>query len=240
LSPSPDRAGAPSPAGGTAAAAGEPGAGRAGAPRFEGEAREGALPGAAARGGARERPGAALLARRFGAVVLLVALDLWSKARVFAWLESSAPLVPDACQLPHRRFLLVGEWLALMLSRNKGAAFGQLDSVPYLLVGGRVLAVLFLVYLILRAAPGRRVLNTALVLVLAGAAGNLVDNLLLPPPPYDAEHPFGYVRDFIDVYFVGWRWHFPTFNVADSCITVGAVLLLASGFRRDAQREPAV
>jgi signal peptidase II len=36
------------------------------------------------------------------------------------------------------------------------------------------------------------------------------------------------VRDFIDVYFAAFDWHFPTFNVADSCITVGAVLLLGT------------
>ena len=44
-----------------------------------------------------------------------------------------------------------------------------------------------------------------------------------------ADRPFKPVRDFIDVYFTGWDWHFPTFNVADSCISVGAVLLLLSG-----------
>ena len=38
------------------------------------------------------------------------------------------------------------------------------------------------------------------------------------------------MRDFIDVYFSRWDWHFPTFNVADSCITVGAVLLFVSSF----------
>ena len=41
----------------------------------------------------------------------------------------------------------------------------------------------------------------------------------------------GLVRDFIDVYFGLWDWHFPTFNVADSCISVGAVLLLISSLR---------
>ena len=45
------------------------------------------------------------------------------------------------------------------------------------------------------------------------------------------------MRDFIDVYFYGWDWHFPTFNIADSCITVGAILLLLSGL--GASREPA-
>jgi signal peptidase II len=61
-------------------------------------------------------------------------------------------------------------------------------------------------------------------LVLSGALGNLYDNLFLDDP-HDA-HPFGKVRDFIDVYFAAFDWHFPTFNVADSCITVGAILLL--------------
>jgi lipoprotein signal peptidase len=52
----------------------------------------------------------------------------------------------------------------------------------------------------------------------------------------DAESTYGSVRDFIDVYTPQWRdtlpWgsHFPTFNVADSCISVGAVLLLLTGF----------
>jgi lipoprotein signal peptidase len=49
------------------------------------------------------------------------------------------------------------------------------------------------------------------------------------------------VRDFIDVYFARWDWHFPTFNVADACISVGAVLLLAASFlaREPAPRAPA-
>ncbi len=38
--------------------------------------------------------------------------------------------------------------------------------------------------------------------------------------------PFGPVRDFIDVYFSYWDWHFPTFNVADSAISVGALVLI--------------
>jgi signal peptidase II len=125
-----------------------------------------------------------------------------------------------------------------MLSLNPGAAFGQLDSIPYLLVGGRVLAVLVLSWLLLRAPAGRRWVNLALVLVLAGALGNLYDNLVrardLPLDRWYPEErfPFGPVRDFIDVYFPVWGWHFPTFNVADSCITVGAGILLLNGFLR--------
>ena len=60
----------------------------------------------------------------------------------------------------------------------------------------------------------------------------------------DFQPTYGAVRDFIDVYTPQWRdtlpWgaHFPTFNVADSCITVGAVLLLLSGFGDSKKDEP--
>ncbi|MBK7877195.1 MAG: signal peptidase II [Planctomycetes bacterium] len=175
------------------------------------------------------------IATRFVAVLVLVALDLWSKAAVFKWMQ---PLV-RAHELPydpcgHERYPIAGEWFTFMLQLNPGAAFGQLDSVPYLLVFGRIGAALFLVWLIARAKLGRPVFNTALVLVLAGALGNLYDNLArvrdLDLDARYAERPFGPVRDFIDVYFSAWEWHFPTFNVADSCITVGAVLIFACAF----------
>ena len=51
------------------------------------------------------------------------------------------------------------------------------------------------------------------------------------------DRPFGPVRDFIDVYFYGWDWHFPTFNLADSCITVGAILLLGTGLFSPRERK---
>jgi signal peptidase II len=197
-----------------------------------------AVPAAAPAAPVRARPTARAVAWRFAAVAGLVALDLWSKSAVFAWmerLEAAGGLVLDRCGGGHQRHPLAGEWLTFMLSLNPGAAFGQLHSIPYVLVGGRVAAALFLTWLVLRTGPGRRALTTALVLILAGALGNLYDNLLrardLPldrfyPP---ARYPFGPVRDFIDVYFGVWSWHFPTFNVADSCITVGAALLLLGG-----------
>ncbi|MCY2960507.1 MAG: signal peptidase II [Planctomycetota bacterium] len=184
-------------------------------------------------------PGPRAVAVRLGIAVVLVAADLWSKAAAFAWIErldQAGRLVVDSCGSAHRRQPIVGEWFTFMLSLNPGAAFGQLHSIPYLLVSGRAVAVVFLVWLLVRTPRGRPWFTSALVLVLGGALGNLYDNLLRPRDLvldrfYPADRfPFGPVRDFIDVYFDVWRWHFPTFNVADSCITVGAILLLASGF----------
>ncbi len=147
-------------------------------------------------------------------------------------LEDSTELVRD--RHGHPRQELVGEWFAFMRTWNYGMAFGRGQNMPWILVGGRVLVAIFLTLLITRAPRRQPVYLGSLVLILAGALGNLYDNLLKPLVPEEGR-PFGPVRDFIDVYFGIWDWHFPTFNVADSYISVGAVLLLASGlFTREA------
>ncbi|MEZ6016578.1 MAG: signal peptidase II [Planctomycetota bacterium] len=164
-------------------------------------------------------------------VAALVALDLWSKATIFAWFEDPAragDFVRSAHG--HPRYPLVGGWLAFMENLNYGAAFGQGHQWPWVLVIGRGVAVLLLAVLVTRVPRGQKVYLTSLVLILSGALGNLYDNLFYTPRFPQADKPFGPVRDFIDVYFSVWDWHFPTFNVADSCITVGAILLLLSGF----------
>lgn len=165
------------------------------------------------------------------AVAALLVLDLWSKSAVFALLEADPYALPRDAH-GHLRQPLVGEWLAFMRNENYGMAFGRGESMPYVLVLGRCAAVLLLGWLIVKAPRGRPVYLTALVLILSGALGNLYDNLFEPIPAAEGR-PFGPVRDFIDVYFGIWDWHFPTFNVADSCISVGAVLLVLSGFGGD-------
>ena len=169
---------------------------------------------------------------RFLAVAFLVGLDLWSKAAVFAWLgPDGQPGLPEGAERwdlsGHVRYEIWGDFLSFVLSENKGAAWGVGDQYPYLLVGGRILAVLVIGWLLWRTPRRPRIGLWALVLVEAGALGNLYDNLTRTPPE---GHPFGAVRDFIHVYFTQWEYHFPTFNVADSCITCGAVLLILSGF----------
>ena len=187
------------------------------------------------------RPTAAILARRLVVVAALIALDLWSKASVFRWLgEIDTELIVDSCahSRMHPRYHLFDAgsgWLTFMLSENPGAAFGGFADWPHLLIGLRVLAVLGLLVLIVRARVGSPWFTAALLLVLAGALGNLYDNLFRPA---EGDHPYGKVRDFIDVYFARWNWHFPTFNVADSSITVGAAILLIGSLFKG--KEPAV
>lgn len=170
-------------------------------------------------------PLASAVSRMFVAAALIVA-DLWSKAAVFAWLSPRPEGVGRYDSHGHWRHEIFGDWFAFYLTTNPGMAWG-LKLPPWLLVSGRCVAVLFLAWLVVSTPRERRMLAASLTLIFAGAAGNLYDNLFVPP--FEGAQ-FGEVRDFIDVYFAAWDWHFPTFNVADACISVGALLLLASSF----------
>jgi signal peptidase II len=90
-----------------------------------------------------------------------------------------------------------------------------------------VAAVILIIYLFLNSETADRRTNWALTLILAGAAGNLYDRAV-----------YGYVVDFLDFYMGTYHW--PAFNVADTCITIGAGLLLLGTLRGTArQREEA-
>ncbi len=106
--------------------------------------------------------------------------------------------------------------LNLTLVYNKGAAFGFLSTASgwqnLFFIGIALVATVVILYLLRRMGTKDRFLAAALMLILGGAIGNLIDRLL-----------YGHVVDFIDVYYGTWHW--PAFNVADSAITVGAVMI---------------
>ncbi len=126
---------------------------------------------------------------------------------------------------------VVDGFLSLSHVRNRGAAFGLLADagLPY---QGPVLAVVSLLALGAIAAyawrlPAEaRIPRLALAFILGGAIGNLVDRVR-----------FGYVVDFIHVYWNQRSW--PDFNVADSAISTGVVLLLLDMLRPARRAEPA-
>lgn len=111
--------------------------------------------------------------------------------------------------------------VSLVHGRNRGMAFGVFSGggLPAQTV---VMAVLSGAVLLLVLAQWRRLadgpMRMALALIAGGAVGNLIDRVRL-----------GYVTDFVHVYWRGHQW--PDFNVADSAITVGIVLLLADAVR---------
>ena len=138
----------------------------------------------------------------------IAALDLWTKAIATASLEMYRPVA-----------VLPG--LNWTLAHNPGAAFSFLADQPgwqrwFFTITTIVIMVVLLIWL-WRLTRGMRLAALSLSLILAGAAGNLVDRVRL-----------GYVVDFIDVYYQNWHW--PAFNIADSAITVGVILMLIDGF----------
>jgi signal peptidase II len=131
---------------------------------------------------------------------LIVALDQWTKWLVLHSLDYSESWNPWDWLTPYARIV---HW------QNSGIALGMFQKA------GKVYAVLpiivsfVIVYYFFKVSQRDWPLRLAMAMQLGGALGNLIDRLR-----------FGYVIDFISV------WNFPVFNVADSSVTVGVIILL--------------
>ena len=146
---------------------------------------------------------------------LVAVLDQLTKWLVFAGAFGFAFLALPA-EPPRAPPLPVTGFLDLVTVWNYGVSFGlgnfgsRAGSLAFTVLA---LAIVAALVVWLRRAE-RRIVALALGLVIGGAAGNVVDRLR-----------FGAVFDFLD--FHVWGWHWPAFNLADSAITFGVVLLLA-------------
>lgn len=116
----------------------------------------------------------------------------------------------------------VSPWFNIVRAHNSGAAFSFLSDAGgwqrWFFVGLGLAAVAYLGVLVLRHAA-QTWFAFASTLIIAGAVGNTIDRLT-----------WGYVIDFIDWHYAGWHW--PAFNLADSFITLGAVLFVLDELRR--------
>ena len=169
-------------------------------------------PPAGARRPAKARRGPAGV---FLAALAVVALDRLTKLWVLQQLGPSAGT--------HHQSLVPGV-LDLDFVQNGGAAFGLFPNAswPLAIIAGVVIVAILVLVPRLEVRPGGAPwhLLLALALVLGGAVGNLIDRLQQ-----------GYVIDFVTPVFArltvgGTTYRFPTFNVADSAITVGVIVLL--------------
>jgi signal peptidase II len=153
------------------------------------------------------------------AAVIGTALDLASKSLVFGWLRFDW-----AGRRPLGEHTVVEGFLALQPAANSGTFFGQLGGHNTALIVFTVAMMALVVYMFL--APPREVLagrrgafySAALGLVLAGAAGNLWDRIW-----------YGSVRDFLACSVHDWHW--PTFNLADTWLTLGIIAYLIATWR---------
>lgn len=147
-----------------------------------------------------------------GLSATIIALDQWSKWLALSHLD------------PHRPVAVVAGFWNWALSYNEGAAFSMLGDASgwqrWLFAALAVAVSAGMAFWLVRTPRGDWRTALPFALVIGGALGNLIDRLRL-----------GHVVDFIQWY---WRDHYwPTFNVADSAIVVGAVVLIAFGMRNN-------
>jgi signal peptidase II len=151
-------------------------------------------------------------------ILLLVALD-----QVTKWLVSRYLTLYD-------NLAVIPGFFSLTHIRNKGAIFGAFSRVNspavfLLLTVASLVALALVLYYFFRTPASERGMKLALSLILAGALGNLIDRVFR-----------GYVIDFLDFHIKGRHW--PFFNVADSAITIGALLLFVFLWRRKPECTP--
>ncbi|WP_372723763.1 signal peptidase II [Immundisolibacter sp.] len=148
---------------------------------------------------------------RLALAAFVLLADQFSKLAVLRLMEpyQSLPVLPG---------------FNLTLAFNRGASFSFLAEAGgwqrWLFSGISIVAAVVIIVLLRRTPLSDRVNGFGLALVLGGAVGNLVDRLRL-----------GHVVDFLDVYYRAWHW--PAFNIADSAICIGAVLLVWGMWRAE-------
>ncbi len=156
---------------------------------------------------AHPAPGAFARPAEWLIIVAVVLVDQLTKELVRRLL----PLSSDPVQV-------IPGLLDLTHVQNTGAAFGLLNGVdfpykPFVMIGIAAIALVAIAAYATQLGFHERMARAGLALILGGAFGNLIDRAL-----------FGHVVDFVDVY---WRTtHFWAFNVADTAITIGAILVL--------------
>lgn len=135
----------------------------------------------------------------------------------------------DSSMRLHESIPVIGGFFNITYIRNPGAAFGFMAGASPLFrviffMAINVLAIILVVYYIWKSRAEEPFLAFALSLILSGALGNLVDRIR-----------FGEVIDFLDVYIGSYHW--PAFNIADSAISVGAVILFIELTKRGKGRH---
>jgi signal peptidase II len=108
---------------------------------------------------------------------------------------------------------VVPGFMSLVLVHNKGAAFGLLQGFSWLFVAMAILTGAFILLYLSLYREEEPMVSWALVLILAGALGNMIDRVR-----------WGYVTDYVLLYYQDFRW--PVFNFADVAINIGVALIV--------------
>ena len=111
------------------------------------------------------------------------------------------------------RYVIIPNFLGIIYSKNEGIVFGFAQGKSDILIFFSIAAIIAIFWFYKNFDRSRLFPNIAFGMILSGAIGNLWDRIF-----------YHYVRDFIDVH-LGMKYHWPTFNIADSLICIGVGLL---------------
>ena len=115
----------------------------------------------------------------------------------------------------NEKIVLIKDFFNITYIKNYGAGFSILQNQTIFLVVVTIAAIGFVTYLLIKSKNNEAFNRICYLLIIGGAIGNLIDRLTL-----------GYVIDFLDFYIFG--YDFPVFNIADSFLTIGCILLIIS------------
>jgi len=132
--------------------------------------------------------------------LFVIALDQWTK-----WLIVKNMEIGESIEI-------INGFLYITSHRNKGAAWGILQNQMLFFYVITIIVVVAIIYYMQKYAKQNAMLGVALSLMLGGAIGNFIDRLFRKE-----------VVDFIHTYIFG--YNFPIFNIADSSLTIGVILL---------------
>jgi len=156
--------------------------------------------------------------RSFPLLVGIAGLTLWADQWTKTWAEETLIARPPV--------EIIGELLRFTYTRNSGVAFGLGAGHRFPFYWFSLAAVAVILYMFARHREHSLLRHLSLSLILGGALGNLVDRLFRSPGFLK-----GAVVDFVHV------GDFPTFNVADSAITIGAIVIVVWAIRADVREQ---
>lgn len=151
---------------------------------------------------------------------------IWVAVLTFVLDQASKLWVVGAFELYER--VAITPFFNLTYVRNYGAAFSFLSDAGgwqrWFFTAIAFAVSVMLLYWLRKNDAGQKAQNIAFALILGGALGNVIDRLY-----------HGFVVDFLDVYVGSYHW--PAFNIADSAICIGAVLLVWDAFTQDSKNK---
>ena len=144
-------------------------------------------------------------------------LQLFLASNILIILDQYTKMLVDKHIPKHHFIMVIDNFFAITHIRNPGVAFGLGAEWPseykvYLFIGFSIVAIVAILIFFHQTPRENKMVRIALILIFSGAIGNLIDRIL-----------YQEVIDFLDFYYGSYHW--PAFNVADSCITIGVLLM---------------